>query len=84
MDATLLAATLRAYQQRSPFHPYTIVLGSGTRLECDFPNAINYRDRVGVHLGPGGIPAIFDAAAVDHVLGNLSEAEIDRERSSAA
>ena len=52
-----------------------IVLTSGERLECDFPNAVLAREGLGMHAGPGGIPTIFDSDAVDHVVGDLTEAE---------
>ena len=73
---------LRSHRERlqgtSTFHPFAIVLTRGERLECDVPNAILARDGLGVHAGPGGIPTIFDNNAVDHVVGDLSEADLER------
>ena len=76
MDAQLFDATVRAYKRRQPYHPFTIVLTSGKQLECDFPDSILARDGLGMHAGPGGIPTIFDHHAVDHVVGDLAEADI--------
>ena len=84
MDAALFEATVNTYKDRSPYHPFTIVLTSGKRLDCDFPNSILARDGLGVHAGPGGIPTIFDNDAVDHVLGDLSDSEISKAGRNAA
>ena len=76
MDAQYFDDTIRAYKRRQPFHPFTVVLTSGTRLECDFPDSIIARGGQAVHLGPGNVPTIFDNESVDHVLGDLSKGEV--------
>ena len=78
MDAERFDITVNGYRDLRPFHPFTIVLTSGKQLECDFPNAILARDGLGMHAGPGGIPTIFDHGAVDHIRGDLSDADLER------
>jgi hypothetical protein len=60
MTADNFNQTLTAFQQRSPFRPFTVVLARGTRFEIDHPGALVFRDGVAVFVGPGGIPVIFD------------------------
>ena len=64
--------TLTAFQQRSPFRPFTVVLGSGTRFEIDHPGALVFRDGVGVFVGPGGVPVIFDHEGVERFVADLA------------
>ena len=82
MDAQFFDDTVRAYKQRQPYHPFTVVLTSGTRLECDFPDSIIARGGQAVHLGPQNVPTIFDNQSVDHILGDLSDGEIAEARES--
>jgi len=72
MTADHFDATLTAFQQRSPFHPFTVVMGSGTRFEIDHPGALVFRDGVAVFVGPGGAPVIFDHEGVEHFLADLA------------
>ena len=74
-DADRFDATVRVHKRRQPFHPFTIVLTGGKRPECDFPYSFLARDGRGMHAGPGGIPTILDHGAVDHVVGDLPDAE---------
>ena len=64
--------TLAAFQQRAPFRPFTVVMGSGTRFEIDRPGALVFRDGVAVFVGPGGAPVIFDHEGVEHFLADLA------------
>jgi hypothetical protein len=72
MTADNFNQTLTAFQQRSPFRPFTVVLASGTRFEIDHPGALVFRDGVAVFVGPGGIPVIFDHEGVEHFFGELA------------
>ena len=72
MDAQKLAAAVRVLKTRTPFHPFTLVLNNGTRLEGDHPEAIAFRSGTGVHLGPEGVPTLFDADGVTEVVGDLA------------
>ena len=78
MDADRFDTIVNGYRDLRPFRPFTIVLSSGKQLECDFPNAILARDGLGMHAGPGGIPTLFDHDAVDHIRGDLSDADPER------
>lgn len=63
---------LAAFQQRSPFRPFTVVLGSGTRFEIDHPGALIFREGVAVFLGPGGVPILFDHEGVEQFVADLA------------
>ncbi len=65
--------TLQAFRDRSPYHPFTVVLHSGRQFEVDHPGALVQRDGVAVFLGPGGIPVIFDHEGVEHFVGDLAD-----------
>jgi len=73
MTADKFNQTLAAFQQRSPFRPFTVVLSSGARFEIDHPGALVARDGVAVFVGPGGVPVIFDHEGVEHFVGDLVE-----------
>lgn len=72
MTAEHFDHTLAAFQQRSPFRPFTVVLGSRTRFEIDHPGALIFRDGVGVFLGTGGVPVIFDHEGVEQFVADLA------------
>ena len=78
MHAERFDITVNGYKDRQPFHPFTIVLTGGKQLECDFPDSVIAREGLGLHAGPGGIPTIFDHGAVDHIRGDLAEADSGR------
>jgi hypothetical protein len=56
MDQGTFAGTIRAFRQRTPFRPFTVVTVSGGRYEIDHPEAILERDGVALFAGPGGHP----------------------------
>jgi hypothetical protein len=72
MTADHFDQTLAAFQQRSPFRPFTVVLGSAARFEIDHPGALIFRDGVAVFLGPGGVPVIFDHEGVEQFVADLA------------
>ena len=72
MTADNFDQTLTAFQQRSPFRPFTVVLGSGTQFEIDHPGALVFRDGVAIFVGPGGVPVIFDHEGVEQIVGDLA------------
>ncbi len=77
MTADHFDHTLAAFQGRSPFRPFTVVLGSGTRFEVDHARALVFRDGVGIFVGPGGVPVIFDHEGVEQFVGDLSGRPLD-------
>lgn len=72
MDSNVFEGTLRAFKQRKPFQPFTIVTMSGQRHEIDHPEALAIRGGVALFVGPGPIPVIFDHQSVDEVVGDLA------------
>jgi hypothetical protein len=45
---------------------------NGERLEIDHPEAVVVRDGVGLFVGPGGVPSVFDHEGVAQVIGDLA------------
>ena len=72
MDRDTFESTLRTFKHRTPFRPFTVSLVNGERLEVDHPEALIVRDGVGMFVGPGGIPAVFDFEGVAQVVGDLA------------
>jgi hypothetical protein len=72
MNRETFAGSIRAFKQRTPFRPFTVVTVSGGRYEIDHPEAILERDGVALFAGPGGIPVIFDHEGVSEVVGDLA------------
>ena len=72
MSADSLAAAIDMHLLHQPFHPFTLVLNNGTRLEVDHYRGLMYRNGLGVHGGPMGVPTLFEADAVSEVVGDLS------------
>ncbi len=64
--------TLRAFKNRTPFRPFTVALVNGECLEVDHPEALVVRDGVGLFVGPGGVPAVFDYEGVAQIVGDLA------------
>jgi hypothetical protein len=72
MDRDTFTETMRAFRNRTPFRPFTVVTVSGSRYEVDFPDALAVRDGIALFAGPGGVPVIFDHEAISKVIGDLS------------
>jgi hypothetical protein len=77
MDRETFDATIRTFKHRTPFRPFTVSLVNGERLEVDHPEAVVVRDGVGLFVGPGGIPAVFDYEGVAQVVGDLANRPSD-------
>lgn len=60
--------TLRAFQRRAPFRPYTVELVSGDRFQVDHPEALVLRDGVAVFIAAGGVPTLFDHESVCQIV----------------
>ena len=84
MSADILEAAIETYMDRRPFHPFTLVLNNGTRLEVDHPRGLMYRNGTGVHGGPLGVPTLFEADGVTEVIGDLSRPVVPPDREAAA
>ena len=75
MNSESLQIALAAYTRQQPFHPFTLVMTDGSRLEVDSPLAVAFSSANGrvVFLGPGGVPQIFNSESVNRVIGDLAE-----------
>jgi hypothetical protein len=73
MDRETFDSTIRTFKHRKPFHPFTVALVNGDRVEVDHPDAIVVRDGVALFLGPGRVPWVFDHEGVSQVVGDLAE-----------
>jgi hypothetical protein len=72
MDRETFTETIRAFRNRTPFKPFTVVTVSGSRYEVDFPEALAVRDGLAILVGPGRVPVFFDNDGVSEVIGDLS------------
>jgi hypothetical protein len=61
--------TLRAFQKRAPFQPFTVELVSGFRFQVDHPEALVIRAGSGVFVAADGTPTLFDHESVAQVRG---------------
>jgi hypothetical protein len=77
MDRETFDATIRTLKHRTPFRPFTVSLVNGERLEVDHPDALAVRDGVGIFVGPGRIPSIFDHEGVAQVIGDLGNRPLE-------
>lgn len=59
--------SLRAFQRRAPFRPFTVELVSGHRFQVDHPEALVSRDGVAVYVAQGGFPMLFDHESVSQL-----------------
>jgi hypothetical protein len=55
MDREAFSATIRAFKNRAPFRPFTVVTISGNRHEVDHADALAVNDGVALLAGPGGV-----------------------------
>ena len=74
MSSDTLKIALEAYARQQPFHPFTLVMNDGAKLEVDSPLAVAFSAANGrvIFLGPGGVPQIFDSESVNRVIGDLA------------
>lgn len=59
--------TLRSFQQRRPFRPFSIRFVSGEAVNVDHPEAVIVRAGVGVYVAQDGTPTLFDHDSVSEV-----------------
>jgi hypothetical protein len=69
MDSDHFERSLRAFQRRIPFRPFTVALVDGDRIRVDHPEAMALRDGVAVFVAAGGVPTLFDHASVGQLVG---------------
>jgi hypothetical protein len=68
VDRETFTETIRAFRNRTPFKPFTVVTVSGSRYEVDFPDALAVRDGLAIFVGPGRVPVFFDNEGVNEVV----------------
>jgi len=73
MTAEHFQTTIRAFQRRTPFKPYTVELVSGDRIVVDHPAALVVRGGAGIFVSASGAPAIFDHEGVSQVIATGGE-----------
>jgi hypothetical protein len=69
MTAETFDRTLRAFQRRTPFQPFTVELVSGYRFQVDHPEALIYRSGVGIHVASDGTITLLDHEGVSRLVG---------------
>lgn len=69
MTAETFDRTLRAFQRRTPFRPFTVELVSGFRFQVDHPEALVYRAGTGIYVASDGTPTLFDHEGVSRLVG---------------
>jgi hypothetical protein len=72
MDRDTFNSTIRAYRNRSPYRPFTVVMVNGNRFEVDYPDALAIREGMALFAGPGNVPVIFDNEGVSEIVGDFS------------
>jgi hypothetical protein len=72
MEAGHFERSLRAFQSRTPFRTFTVVLANGDRVQVDHPEALVLRDGTAVFIAPGGVPTLFDHESVSQLMGEPS------------
>ena len=64
---------LRAFQQRTPFRPFSVEFVSGERIAIDHPEALIVRAGVAVFISSKGVPTLFDHESVSELIGEVTE-----------
>jgi hypothetical protein len=72
MDRETFTETIRAFRNRTPFRPFTVITVNGNRYEVDYPDALAVRDGLAIFVGPGRVPVFFDNEGVSEVIGDLA------------
>ena len=72
MELDQFERSLRAFQRRTPFRPYTVALVNGDRVQVDHPEALVMRGGVAAFVSAGGVPTLFDHSSVSQLVGEPS------------
>ena len=84
MEPEALEVTIDASLRQQPFHPFTLVMNDGTKLEVDHPKAVHFFRGFGIFYGPGGRPVFFQAGGVNRVSSDLANPDGVRSKDKAA
>ena len=74
MTAEDFELALDVMRRRVPFHPFTIALTNGDRLEIDHPEALMVRGTLAIFFAPEKVPQLFDHEGVTQLIGDLMNA----------
>ena len=61
--------SLRAFQRRRPFQPFTVELMIGEIIEVDHPEALVIRGGIALFISSRNIPSIIDHDSVTRIVG---------------
>jgi hypothetical protein len=68
VQATHFDKTLKTFQRRTPFRPFSVRFVCGEMVDVDHPEAVVVRAGVGVYVAPDGTPTLFDHESVSEVV----------------
>jgi hypothetical protein len=71
MNSSAFERSLRAFQRRQPFQPFTVALVNGDRVQVDHPEAMVIRGGIAVFIDAGGVPTLFDHEGVSEFVGDF-------------
>jgi hypothetical protein len=69
MERENFERSLRAFQRRTPFRPFTVALVNGDRFQVDHPEALVVRGGVAGFIAANGTPWLFDHECVNPFIG---------------
>jgi len=67
MTFDIFELSLRSFQRRSPFRPFTVELVSKHRFQVDHPEALILRGGTAVYVAANGAPTLFDHESVSQI-----------------
>jgi hypothetical protein len=74
MQAESFDRSLRAFNNRRPFRPFTVELVSGVRIVVEHPEALVFRGGVAVFFAADGEITLFDHESVSQLTSALDAA----------
>ena len=69
MKADTFEKSLRGFNERIPFRPFTVELINGRQFAINHPEALVVRSGVAVYIDPDGALIIFDHEGVNQFTG---------------
>jgi hypothetical protein len=69
MERENFERSLRAFQRRTPFRPFTVALVNGDRFQVDHPEALVIRGGIAVFITADGTPWLFDHEGLNQFVG---------------
>ena len=72
MTSSAFERSLRAFQRRQPYQPFTVALVNGDRVQVDHPEALVVRGGIAVYIDAAGVPSLFDHEGVSEFVGEAA------------